>query len=608
MQDRSGLAVLLGVIATSERIFRMLADSAFKSPVTRRLAVSVLGAIVLAVLPTLHAAATPRFHPATTLAANAPWLDRFNSWRASTGTSTLTENSTWSAGDYNHALYMVQTGQVTHSESTAYPQYTAAGDTAAQNSNIFVSSSTSTTDVQAIDWWMAAPFHAMAMMDPRLTQTGFGSYRNAAYSPWQMGAALNVNQGATAPGQYPVFFPGNGSTEPLTSFSGNETPDPTLACPGYRGLPLFIEVGANVATTAGPVHSLTGNGVPLTHCVIDSTNPSFTNNLKWRGGVIVFPQQPLQAGVRYVVTLTVNGSPYTWSFAVGAALGGVLTGKPIAGDFDGNGKADLALLSPAAVSVALSTGSTFSTPSPWAALFFDGTKATLAGDVTGDAKADLVAVNAGQTFILPSTGTAFGPVQSWATVAFYGTRGTFLADVNGDAKADLVAVNDRNVWVMLSTGTSFAAPALWSNGPFFGNVTTTIGDVSGDGKADLLAVNSTNTWVMTSTGSAFTAPVLWSNTPFYGNVQTTAADVSGDGKIDLVAVNSVNTWVMTSTGAGFGSPGLWSGQAFYGQQATLRGDVTGDGKADLVAVNITGVWIEPSTGTALSAPVMWLTA
>jgi hypothetical protein len=303
--------------ATSKHVFAALADAAFRSPVIRRLAVSVLGALVLAVLPILPAAAPSHSHPAMTLAASVPWLDRFNSWRASTGTSTLSENSTWSAGDLAHATYMVQTGQVTHSESTAYPQYTVAGDTAAQNSNIFVSSTTATTDVQAIDWWMGAPFHAMAMMDPRLTQTGFGSYRNAAYTPWQMGAAVDTGRGATAPGQYPVYFPGNGSTEPLTAYSGNESPDPTLACPGYSGLPLFIEVGGNVATTAGAVHSLTGNGIPLTHCVIDSTNPTYTNNLKWRGGVIVFPQAPLVSGVTYVVTLTVNLVPYTWSFTVG---------------------------------------------------------------------------------------------------------------------------------------------------------------------------------------------------------------------------------------------------------------------------------------------------
>jgi spore germination protein YaaH len=276
------------------------------------------------------------------------------------------------------------------------------------------------------------------------------------------------------------------------------------------------------------------------------------------------------------------------------------------GDFNGDGKTDVAVIGSQSVCVMASTGTAFSIPVPWASIPFYGTKATLAGDVTGDGKADLVAVNGGQTFVLPSTGTAFGPPQGWATVPFYGTRGTFLVDVNGDGKADLVAINDNTVFVMLSTGTSFAAPALWSNTPFYGTVGTTSGDVSGDGKADLVAVNSGSTFVMTSTGTRFAAPAGWSNKPFYGTVTTTIGDVSGDGKDDLIALNSGNAFVMTSTGTGFAAPVGWSGAAFYGQLAILRGDVTGDGKVDMIAVNNLSVWVEASTGTGFSAPAMWL--
>jgi uncharacterized protein YkwD len=583
-----------------------LASTAVRSPAVRRLAPSLLSAVLLGLLPSLQATVPAPVHlPPATLASGGGWLDRLNAWRADTGTSILSENPTYSAGDYNHALYMVQTGQVTHSESTAYPQYTTAGDVASQNSNIYVSSSTNTTDAQSIDWWMGAPFHAMAMMDPRLTTTGFGSYRNSAYSPWQMGAAVNVGQGMTAPGQYPVYFPGNGTTEPLTSYSGNEFPDPTQACPGYTGLPVFVEVGANVATAASAVHSFTGNGTALTHCVIDSTNPTFASYLKWRGGVIVFPQAPLQSGVRYTVAVTVNAVPYSWSFSVGPLAGG-LSGTPLVGDFDGSGKAGLALVSALGVSIVLSTGTAFSKPAVWAGFPFYGTKTTLAGDVTGDGKTDLVAVNAVQTFVMPSTGTGFGSPQGWSNVPFYGTRGTFLADVNGDGKADLVAVNNDSVWVMLSTGTGFAPPVAWSTTLFYGNVTTTIGDVTGDGKADLIAINASSTWVMSSTGAKFGAPIPWSSTPFYGNVITAVADVTGDHKADLVAVNGDSAWVLPSTGSAFGAPAPWSSTAFYGQVATLSGDVMGNGKADLVAINNGTLWVEPSTGAALSAPAMWL--
>jgi hypothetical protein len=216
---------------------------------------------------------------------------------------------------------MVKNNLVTHYETPGVPYYTTAGDTEARNSNIQVSSTTSTTDVQAIDWWMAAPFHAMNMMDPRLTQTGFGSYRDSTTSPWQEGGALDTIQGNSfSGGSYPVYFPGHGTTEPLTTYGGGEFPDPLQACAGYSaptGLPVFIQVGGNVNTTAGAVHSFTGNGVALNHCVIDSSNSAVGSYLYTRGGVILVPQQPLNVGVRYVVALTVNGTPYTWSFTVG---------------------------------------------------------------------------------------------------------------------------------------------------------------------------------------------------------------------------------------------------------------------------------------------------
>jgi len=314
---------------------------AWRSPVRRRLVASLAGLALLALIPASPNTPRPQALHGTNLAASPAWLSQLNLWRASAGQSSLIENATWSAGDYDHAEYMVMTGQVTHYE-TAGPYYTAAGDTAAQNSNIYVSSSTATTDQQAINWWMGAPFHAMAMMDPRLSQTGFGSYRNAAASPWQMGAALDVVRGNSfTGGQFPVYFPGNLSTEPLTAYSGNEFPDPQSACPGYSGLPVFIEVGGNVSTAAGPVHTITGNGASVANCVIDSTNSSLGSYLKERGGVILMPQQHLQTGVTYTVALTVNAVPYTWSFTVGPlgtpvvppppgwqSLGGVLTSGP----------------------------------------------------------------------------------------------------------------------------------------------------------------------------------------------------------------------------------------------------------------------------------------
>jgi hypothetical protein len=336
-------------------------------------------------------------------------------------------------------------------------------------------------------------------------------------------------------------------------------------------------------------------------------------------------QTPISAALvtSFTVTGLANGTAYTFAVtalnAAGAGAeslpsnsvtpvhpaGGPVVGKPIVGDFNGDGKADLALVTTSGVSVALSTGSAFSAATVWAPFPFYGSVATLAGDVTGDGKADLLAVNANQVFVLPSTGTGFGAPSGWSNIPFYGTRGTFLADVNGDGKADLVAVNNDSVWVMLSTGSGFGQPIPWSSALFYGNLSTQVGDVTGDGKADLIAINSTSTWVMTSTGSGFSAPTLWSSVPFYGNLQTIVLDANGDGKVDLVALNSTSTWIMTSTGSTFGPPTQWSGTPFYGTSATLSGDVNGDHKVDLVAVNAASVWVARSTGAALSAPELW---
>jgi len=266
--------------------------------------------------------------PAPAAAAGTSWLDRLNAWRSSANLPTLTENTSWSQGDYNHSLYMVKDDQVTHYEVSSLPYYTVAGDTAARNGNIEVRSNTSFGDDQAIDWWMAAPFHALGMMDPRLTSTGFGSYREVK-SGWQAGFTLDTLRGNSfSGGTYPVFFPGKGSSEPLTSYGGGEFPDPLQACPGYAaptGLPVFVQIGGNVATSV-TAHSFTANGAPLAHCVLDSNSPSVGSNLTYRGGAVLIPQQPLIPGTTYSVSMTVNGASYSWSFTVSAD--GSLTGLP----------------------------------------------------------------------------------------------------------------------------------------------------------------------------------------------------------------------------------------------------------------------------------------
>ena len=296
-----------------------------------------------------------------------------------------------------------------------------------------------------------------------------------------------------------------------------------------------------------------------------------------------------------------NGSAYLHPYDVCA-------GSPLAGDFTGDGKTDIVTVGRTGSCVLHANGATsFTSLTPWSAVPFYGSRATLSADVTGNGRSDLVAVNGTSTWVLPSTGSAFAQPQLWSSAAFYGARATLIADVNHDGRADLIAVNDTTTWVMLSTGSGFSAPQQWSGVPFYGTRATFAADVNGDGRADLVAVNDTTTWVMLSTPWGFSAPQLWSRTPFYGSRVTLAGDVNGDKNADLVAVNDTSTWVMTSNGTGFSAPQRWSNGPFYGDMATLGGDVTGLGKMDLLAVNGTGTWVTLATGSAYSTPTQWWT-
>ncbi len=196
-----------------------------------------------------------------------------------------------------------------------------------------VSVSATAPDSYAIDVWMQAPFHAVGMLDPRLTRVGYGSYREAD-GKWQMGAALDILRGwgsSVAGVSFPIRWPGDGSTTPLRAFQVGEYPDPLASC-GYSaptGLPILLFLGTGSLTPNVSGHALWRDGVPVEHCVFDETtyrNPKDSTQeslgraiLNSRDAVVLIPRDPLNPGSRYTVSLTVNGQTYTWSFSVASS-------------------------------------------------------------------------------------------------------------------------------------------------------------------------------------------------------------------------------------------------------------------------------------------------
>ncbi len=308
--------------------------------------------------------------------------------------------------------------------------------------------------------------------------------------------------------------------------------------------------------------------------------------------------------------LTVNpAATVNWSSGPDPSI--PITGQCFSGDFNGDGKTDLACYtSNAGVwSVALSTGSGWQLESwsggPGPAL--PVTDQCMTGDFNGDGKTDLACYtgNTGSWNIALSTGSGWqsefwngGPllVDEWSIVPVSGQCAA--ADFDGDGKTDLACSDgtDSNWSVALSTGSGWNT-ASWSGGPVVPLPMTqqcVSGDFNGDGKADLNCwTGEGGGWAVTlSTGSGWQSSIWsggpvpvdeWSVVPVPG--QCFAADFNGDEKTDLACSNGVNgTWnVGLSTSSGWNS-GSWSGGPVVPlpmTQQCVSGDFNGDGKADL---------------------------
>ncbi|WP_169744417.1 FG-GAP and VCBS repeat-containing protein [Spirillospora albida] len=254
-----------------------------------------------------------------------------------------------------------------------------------------------------------------------------------------------------------------------------------------------------------------------------------------------------------------------------------------AGDFNGNGAPDLAVVSEDAVHLYRDLGAKAVTPTrhalpPSTAEFREIT--TVAADFNGDRRKDLV--------VLTTEVTDGEPMGSWAqlwhgTTAGFGTGKVFAkgalggaaaaGDLNGDGKADLVLeryLNDDpvkgSIAIRLGTATGFGAarnitqdtsgvPGAAAKGDRFG-AALAIGDLNRDGKADL-AVGAPGQTV----GKAVEAGRVTVLRGAKGGITTTAAQLF--------------------TQATAGIPGAAEKYDNFGAELAFN-DFTGDGRTDLV--------------------------
>jgi uncharacterized protein YkwD len=284
-------------------------------------------------------------------AASEPeWLKRMNYYRAMVKLPPVVEDADASKGDREHATYIVRNyrdaifhnglGAQMHTEDPGTPGFTPEGLEAAKSSDMDVWSNRGEpagavwgSQDWSIDGWMALPFHRMPIINPALTSAGFGmDCEDGACA-----AGLNLLKGSQrnippdAAKSLPIEFPPDGGTVAMNSFE-HEWPDPLTSCAGYEGpsgLSITLQLG-NWLDTHLSQYSVArvnadGSHTQIEACGFDTTsysNPDAyaqdlgRNVLKSYGTVVVIPRAPLDKGAKYAVSMTVNGKPYGWTFAI----------------------------------------------------------------------------------------------------------------------------------------------------------------------------------------------------------------------------------------------------------------------------------------------------
>jgi hypothetical protein len=247
----------------------------------------------------------------------------------------------------------------------------------------------------------------------------------------------------------------------------------------------------------------------------------------------------------------------------------------------------------------------------------------VAGDFDGNGSADLAARDpaSGEWWMSRSTDIGFVTTRFAARSAPWSE--CFVGDFNADGRSDLAGRNPlTGRWrVFTSEGDRFAAGRVFGTWtPDVAWADATIGDVDGDGRSDLLGRNpTTGEWLVSrSTGTAFTTSTFrgFANPQNWGSF--VAGDFTFDGKTDIAGRNQLTgAWrVLQGNGTQFDRPrriGSWPTTTTSPTVLPLRvpfisrrlsdpfgsGSLGGFSGGSLAALP---TWTTPSQGTSTSVP------
>ncbi|HWQ33421.1 MAG TPA: MBG domain-containing protein [Blastocatellia bacterium] len=290
-------------------------------------------------------------------------------------------------------------------------------------------------------------------------------------------------------------------------------------------------------------------------------------------------------------TLTVSDPSACTSASFAAPTIYPVSGGPnsvAAGDFNGDGKQDLATANPTSNTVSIRLGDGAGGFSGSTEVSVGSSPLSVAiGDFNGDGKQDFATANESSNTVSIRLGDGTGGFTGSTEISVgVGPRSVAIGDFNGDGKQDIAVASfgSNSVSIRLGDGAGgFSGSTAVSVGA--GPFSVALGDFNGDSKLDFATANSPDNTVSIRLGDG-AGGFSGSTVVSVGNTPDSVAvgDFNSDGKQDIATANQNSNTVSIRLGDGAGG---FSGSTEISvgdlPQSVALGDFNGDGRLDFAA-------------------------
>jgi hypothetical protein len=211
----------------------------------------------------------------------------------------------------------------------------------------------------------------------------------------------------------------------------------------------------------------------------------------------------------------------------------------------------------------------------------------LVGDFNGDGKLDVATMNILSTSVTILFGDGNGHFTLGAQIPTGETLGGAVGDFNGDGLLDIITANKESSDLSVILGQAGGGFRMMRTAVTTGPVAVATGDFNNNGFRDLVTVNPSFGTVEVSLSNGdgtFQTPtcIRLGGAP----VAVAVADFNGDGRDDLAVADFINGTVSVLFGNGDGTfqvPQVY--QVGQGPDALVTGDFDRDGTPDLAVAN-----------------------